>query len=104
MRTVEEWIGKTDHEKVPPRVRLRVFEKFGGICQLSSRKIMPGDEWDIDHIKAIWRGGGHRESNLHPALREKHREKSGDEHRAGEVRQDPQEASRHLAAIESQNP
>lgn len=79
MRSLPEWIGKTDDEKVPPRVRLRVFEKYGGICQLSNRKIMAGDAWDLDHIKALWRGGEHRESNLHPVLKQPHREKSAEE-------------------------
>lgn len=27
-RSVEEWIGRTDDAKVPPRVRLRIFERF----------------------------------------------------------------------------
>jgi len=79
MRSTEEWIGKTDDTAIPPRVRLRVFEKYGGICQLSNRKILAGDQWDLDHIKALWRGGEHRESNLHPVLRESHREKSSEE-------------------------
>ena len=79
MRTVPEWIGASDDAKVPPRVRLRLFEKFGGICQLSKRKIMAGEEWDLDHIKALWRGGEHREENLHPVLKQPHREKSAEE-------------------------
>lgn len=79
MRSVEEWIGKNDDAAIPPRVRLRVFEKFGGICQLSNRKIMSGEAWDLDHIKALWRGGEHRESNLHPVLKQPHREKSAEE-------------------------
>lgn len=79
MRSVDEWIGKNDDAAIPPRVRLRVFERFNGICQLSQRKIMAGDAWDLDHIKALWRGGEHRESNLHPVLKQPHREKSAEE-------------------------
>jgi len=32
--------------------------------------------WDCDHIVALINGGEHRESNLAPALREKHLEKT----------------------------
>ncbi len=75
-RSVPEWIGRTDDAKVPPRVRLRIFEREGGKCHLSGRKIMPGDPWDLDHKVALINGGEHRESNLFPALRDKHREKT----------------------------
>ena len=79
MRSVDEWIGKTDDSAIPPRVRLRVFDRYGGICQLSKRKIMAGEDWDLDHIQALWKGGTHRESNLWPVLRKPHREKSAAE-------------------------
>ncbi|MCY1218448.1 hypothetical protein D9M72_303970 [compost metagenome] len=79
MRSVDEWIAKHDDAAIPPRVRLRIFEKFGGICQLSKRKIAAGEAWDLDHIKALWRGGEHRETNLHPVLKQPHREKSAGE-------------------------
>lgn len=78
-RSVPEWIGKSHDTPIPPRVRLRVFERHNGICHLSGRKIRPGEEWDCDHIIAIANGGGNRESNLAPAIRDKHREKTAED-------------------------
>jgi len=57
-------------------VRLRIFERHQGVCHLSGRKIMAGELWDLDHIVALCNGGQHRESNLAPALKDKHREKT----------------------------
>lgn len=76
MRSIPEWIGKTDDTAVPPRVRLRVFEKHGGRCYLSGQKILPGDKWDLEHIKALCNGGEHRESNFAPALARYHKPKT----------------------------
>ncbi|MDP2047607.1 MAG: HNH endonuclease signature motif containing protein [Cypionkella sp.] len=75
-RAVEEWVGKTDDTAIPPRVKLRVFEAHGGICYLTKRKILPGDDWDCDHILALCNGGENRESNLAPALKAAHRTKT----------------------------
>jgi 5-methylcytosine-specific restriction enzyme A len=63
-RTVKEWIGATPDTPVPPRVRLRVFERAQGRCQLCTRKITAGVKWICDHIKALINGGENRESNL----------------------------------------
>ena len=76
MRKTDEWIGRTDDTKVPPRVRLRVFVRHNGVCHLTGRRIRPGDAWDLDHIIALANGGEHRESNFAPAIRAKHREKT----------------------------
>lgn len=75
-REVPEWIGKDDDSVPPPRVRARVFEAHGGICYLSKRKILAGEPWELDHIIAIINGGQNRESNLAPALKDKHRAKT----------------------------
>jgi 5-methylcytosine-specific restriction protein A len=48
-RSVSEWIGRTDDTPVPPRVRLRVLERFGRRCD-----------------PRLINGGANRESNLHP--------------------------------------
>lgn len=76
MREVEEWIGKHDDQSIPPRVRLRVFNRYAGVCYLSGRKITPSDKWEIEHIKALCNGGEHRESNFAPVLADKHKEKT----------------------------
>lgn len=78
-RSVPEWRGSTPDAKVPTRVRLRVFEARKGICHISGRKIMPGDAWELEHIRPLSLGGEHRENNLAPALVVPHREKTAAE-------------------------
>ena len=79
-RSTKEWIGRTPDTKIPDRVRLRIWEREGGRCYLSGRKIMPSDAYDFEHkiALALWTGEGHgnRESNIFLALRDKHREKT----------------------------
>lgn len=79
MRAVDEWIGRTDDDRPPPRVRVRIFEKHGGRCALSNRIIRPGDKWDVDHIVALALGGANRESNMAPVLRDAHKIKTRDD-------------------------
>lgn len=78
-RSVPEWIGKNDDAVPPPHVSLRIFRDHDGRCHLSGRKIGPADAWDLDHIVALINGGENRESNLAPALRDKHRAKTADD-------------------------
>ncbi|GAA0212685.1 5-methylcytosine-specific restriction endonuclease McrA [Brevundimonas nasdae] len=75
-RTVDEWVGKSPDSPIPARVRARVFEAHGGRCYLSGRKIAAGESWECDHVIALVNGGENRESNLAPALREPHRQKT----------------------------
>jgi len=85
-RSVDEWRGKDD-DAVPPRtVRARVFRRFEGKCHISGRKIAAGEAWDLEHVKPLWqaRPGENLnvESNLAPALKVAHAEKTAAE--AGE--------------------
>lgn len=65
MREVPEWIAAHDDQAIPPRVRLRVFQKHDGNCASCTRPLFPG-HWECDHIIALANGGEHRERNLHP--------------------------------------
>ena len=100
-RTPLEWIGATPDTPIPPRVKLRVFLRHGRRCYLTGRKIRPGDSWDCDHVVALCNGGQNRESNLAPALRDKHREKT-----AGDVAtksRDRKIAGRHAGVRKSKS-
>lgn len=81
-RSVIEWIGKTHDTKVPPRVRLRIFEAHGGVCWLSGRKILAGEKWELEHKIALINGGEHREKNMAPALVAPHKEKTKEDLKA----------------------
>lgn len=75
-RSTDEWIGKNDDAKVPAHVKLRIFNRAGGICHISGRKIMPSDTWEVEHVLALCLGGEHREGNLAPALTQPHKVKT----------------------------
>ena len=101
-RKTDEWKGKTPDSMPPKRVRLRVFNRYGGECHISGRKIRPGDDWDLDHVIAICNGGENRESNLRPALRVEHRKKT-----AGDVSQkakDDRIRAKHIGAVPKKEP
>lgn len=77
MRSVEEWIGKSDDTPAPPRVRLRQYERDKGICQCGcGTKIRPGDKWETDHRVALVNGGENREGNLTTLLAKHHKIKT----------------------------
>lgn len=78
-RSIEEWVGRTPDAVVPLRVRDRIFARAKGRCHISGKKIMPGDRWELEHVKALSMGGEHRESNLAPALAIEHRAKTAEE-------------------------
>ena len=65
MRTTAEWIGKTDDQPPPPRVKIRIFRKHDGICAECGLKIL-GGKWVCDHRIALINGGANREANLQP--------------------------------------
>ncbi len=66
-RPLSEWIGKHRGVNIPPRVRLRVFDRDAGICHLCKLPIKTGETWQADHVIALINGGEHRETNLAPA-------------------------------------
>ena len=63
-RSVPDWQGATPDSAIPTRVRLRVWERAGGCCQVCTRKLRPGDRWDCDHVVALANGGLNAEGNL----------------------------------------
>lgn len=63
-RSVPEWVATHDDQAIPPRVKLRLFERAGGRCAHCSRKIGPADKWQADHVIALVNGGKHSEANL----------------------------------------
>lgn len=103
-RTVPEWIGKTPDAAVPPRVRLRVWERAEGECQAGcNRKLRPPvDTWECDHVVALVNGGGHRESNLRVACSWCHRAKTAED--VAEKATVDRARKKHLGLSKSRNP
>lgn len=64
-RATKEWIGDSDDQRAPARVRVRIFDRAGGKCHICSQPIV-GKKWALDHVKALINGGENRELNLQP--------------------------------------
>ena len=74
-RSLKEWVGRTDDERAPPRIRHRIFDDCGGKCHICCNVIV-GKKWALDHVKALVNGGENRQSNLKPVHIACHAEKT----------------------------
>jgi 5-methylcytosine-specific restriction protein A len=64
-RATPEWIGAHPDVAIPPRVKVRIFDRDGGRCKECTRKVGPGFlPFAFDHITALVNSGQHRETNL----------------------------------------
>lgn len=55
------------HEKrgsMSPRRIAEIFARDDGRCQECKRKLRPGDDYEVDHIIALSKGGTDENSNL----------------------------------------
>ncbi|AWB21197.1 HNH endonuclease [Methylobacterium currus] len=59
-------VGTTARKPLTPTQRLKLFERFSGVCQLCSRKIEAGEPWVDEHLRALSLGGGNEEANRAP--------------------------------------
>lgn len=75
-RATAEWVAQHPDQAIPKRVKMRVWERCGGKCAITGKKLMPGDAYDFDHIVPLILGGEHREANLQVVCRAAHREKT----------------------------
>ncbi|MBI1493439.1 hypothetical protein [Halocynthiibacter styelae] len=75
-RNVPEWVGKTDESAIPQRVKLRILERQGNKCPVTSMLFGPACRPEFDHITALVNGGENRESNIQALSSFAHKEKT----------------------------
>lgn len=79
MRTVPEWVGRTDDSMPPSGVKDRIRERQGNCCALTGKEFRPGDRIEYDHVVPLWLGGSNTEGNLQAVLHEPHKRKTATE-------------------------
>jgi 5-methylcytosine-specific restriction protein A len=72
-----------DHAKrksMTPYRRARIFAAHDERCHKCTRKIRPGEDWDVDHVLALERGGTDDDENLAPICDWCHTDKTANDH------------------------
>jgi 5-methylcytosine-specific restriction protein A len=65
----------TDRRSLSPTRRVKIFEDAGGRCHICEGKIF-GKEWDVEHVIPLALGGADDASNMRPAHKSCHGEKT----------------------------
>ena len=76
MRSVPEWIGKTDNTAIPPRVKARILQRQDNKCAVTDMVFNAALKPEFDHIIAIANGGENRESNIQALCEFAHKHKT----------------------------
>lgn len=104
-RATPDWIGKTPDTPIPDYVKLRIWDREGGRCYLTGRKLRKG-EYDFEHVIALanWTGESHgnRESNIRLAYRPAHRAKTSQDRKA--KADSDRVRKKHVGITKSRNP
>lgn len=67
--------------------RARLFAMHGPRCADCTRKMGPGDDWDLDHVLALEKGGTDNDENFQVLCEVCHAKKTGIDHAdAGHMR------------------
>lgn len=76
-RSLDTWTGAHPDAAIPPRVRLRIFDRDQGRCQSCTRKVgIGGEAYQYDHIVPLIAGGAHSEANLQLLCTDCHKAKT----------------------------
>ncbi len=75
-RQVEEWIGRTDDDAIPARVKLRILQRQGFVCAVTGLPFSERSKPEFDHVAALVNGGAHREGNLQAIQPQAHKIKT----------------------------
>ena len=59
-------VGTTPRKPLTPRQRLKLFEDHGGICALCELRIIAGEKWRDEHMRALGLGGSNDPENRAP--------------------------------------
>jgi 5-methylcytosine-specific restriction endonuclease McrA len=76
-RALDEWVGKTPDEAIPPRVKERIARKAEDRCLHCTLEIKGKLRAEIDHAIPLIMGGPNRESNLQLLCHVCHAAKTG---------------------------
>ena len=64
MRTVTEWIGRTDDSDPPQSCKLRIMDKQKERCNTCGVSFDVKVKAQFDHVTPLWLAGENRETNL----------------------------------------
>lgn len=76
MRTVDEWIGRTDDTAPSDGCKRRILTRQNWRCAITDVEFRDGVKAVFDHITPLWLGGENRESNLQALTVEAHASKT----------------------------
>ncbi|MDX0250248.1 HNH endonuclease [Sinorhizobium meliloti] len=79
MRSVPEWIGRTDDNMPTDACKRRILDRQGWKCAITDQEFRDGVKAEFDHIVPLWLGGENRESNLQAITKKAHQAKTATE-------------------------